>query len=36
MQPTMCSRCGKNVAIVFITKIEAGQTKNEEIGRAHV
>ena len=29
MQPTMCSRCGKNVAIVFITKIEAGQTKNE-------
>ena len=29
MQPTMCSRCGKNVAIVVITKIEAGQTKNE-------
>ena len=29
MQPTMCSRCGKNVAIVFITKIEAGQTRNE-------
>ena len=29
MQPTMCSRCGKNVAIVFITKIEGGQTKNE-------
>ncbi len=29
MQPTMCSRCGKNVAIVFITKIENGQTKNE-------
>ena len=29
MQPTMCSRCGKNVAVVFITKIEAGQTKNE-------
>jgi len=25
----MCSRCGKNVAIVFITKIEGGQTKNE-------
>ena len=25
----MCSRCGKNVAIVFITKIENGQTKNE-------
>ena len=29
MQPPMCSRCGKNVAIVFITKIENGQTKNE-------
>ena len=29
MQPTMCYRCGKNVAVVFITKIEAGQTKNE-------
>ena len=29
MQPTMCSRCGKNVALVFITKIENGQTKNE-------
>ena len=29
MRPTLCSRCGKNVAVVFITKIEAGQTKNE-------
>ena len=29
MQPTMCSRCGKNVAVVFITKIEGGVTKNE-------
>ena len=29
MQTTMCSRCGKNVAVIFITKIEAGQTKNE-------
>ena len=29
MQPTMCSRCGKNVAVIFITRIEAGQTKNE-------
>jgi len=29
MQPTMCSRCGKNVAVVFITKLENGQTKNE-------
>ena len=29
MQASMCSRCGKRVAVVFITKIEAGQTKNE-------
>ena len=29
MQPTLCSRCGKNPAVVFITKIENGQTKNE-------
>ena len=29
MTPTLCSRCGKNVAVVFITKIENGQTKNE-------
>ena len=29
MQPTRCSRCGKNIAVVFITKIENGQTKNE-------
>ena len=30
MQTTMCSRCGKNVAVIFITKIEGnGQTKNE-------
>ncbi len=29
MQPTLCSRCGKNPAVIFITKIEAGQTKNE-------
>ena len=29
MQTTMCSRCGKRVAVVFITKIEGGQTKNE-------
>ena len=29
MQPTLCSRCGKNVAVVFITRIENGQTKNE-------
>ncbi len=29
MQPTMCSRCGKRVAVVFITKIENGQARNE-------
>ena len=29
MQPTLCSRCKKNVAVIFITKLEAGQTKNE-------
>ena len=29
MQTSLCSRCGKRVAVVFITKIEAGQTKNE-------
>ena len=29
MQTKMCSRCGKNIAIVFITKIENGETKNE-------
>ncbi len=29
MQPTLCSRCHKNVAVVFITKIEGGETKNE-------
>ena len=29
MRPTICTRCGKNVAVVFITKIEGGQTKNE-------
>ncbi len=29
MQPTICSRCKKNVAVVFITKIENGQTVNE-------
>jgi len=29
MQPTLCSRCHKNMAVVFITKIENGVTKNE-------
>ena len=29
MQPTICARCQKNVAVIFITKIENGQSKNE-------
>ena len=29
MQPTLCSRCKKNVAVVFISKIEGDKTINE-------
>ena len=29
MQPTLCSRCKKNVAVVFISKLENGKTINE-------
>ncbi len=29
MQPTLCSRCHKNVAVIFIQKMEAGTTKSE-------
>ncbi|QNL43361.1 ATP-dependent Clp protease ATP-binding subunit [Oscillibacter hominis] len=29
MQPTLCSRCKKNVAVVFISKLEEGKTVNE-------
>ena len=29
MQPKMCSKCKKNVAVVFITKVENGVTMNE-------
>ncbi|MDY4105311.1 MAG: ATP-dependent Clp protease ATP-binding subunit [Oscillospiraceae bacterium] len=29
MQPQLCSRCKKNAAVVFITKIEGSETKNE-------
>ncbi len=29
MQPTLCSRCHKNVAIVFLTKLDGGETKSE-------
>ena len=29
MNPTMCTQCGKNVAVIFITKIENGVQKQE-------
>ena len=29
MQPTLCSRCKKNVAVVFISKLEGDRTINE-------
>ena len=29
MQPTLCSRCKKNVAVVYISRMENGQTVNE-------
>ncbi|MBQ3072172.1 MAG: ATP-dependent Clp protease ATP-binding subunit, partial [Oscillospiraceae bacterium] len=29
MQPTLCTKCNKNVAVIFITRIENGTTKNE-------
>ncbi|MCI7019470.1 MAG: ATP-dependent Clp protease ATP-binding subunit [Clostridiales bacterium] len=29
MQPKMCSKCKKNIAVVFITKVENGVTLNE-------
>jgi len=29
MQPTLCARCHKNVAVIFITKIENGVSTNE-------
>ena len=29
MKPTLCTRCNKNVAVIFITKIENGRTTNE-------
>ena len=29
MQPTLCSRCHKNVAVIFISKLEGGEAKNE-------
>ena len=29
MQPSLCSRCKKNMAMIFISKVENGVTKNE-------
>ena len=29
MKPTLCSRCKKNLAVIFITKMENGKTTNE-------
>jgi len=29
MHPTICNRCKKNIAVVFVTKIEDGKTVNE-------
>ena len=29
MHPTLCSRCKKNVAVIFVTKMEAGKTSSE-------
>ena len=29
MQPAICSRCHKNVAVIFITRLEGSQSKNE-------
>ena len=29
MQPTLCSRCKKNVAVVFISKLDGDKTTNE-------
>ena len=29
MQPSLCSRCKKNMAMIFISKVENGITKNE-------
>ena len=29
MRPTLCSKCKKNVAVIFITKLEAGKSQSE-------
>jgi ATP-dependent Clp protease ATP-binding subunit ClpB len=29
MQPTLCSKCHKNIAVIFVSRIENGETKND-------
>ena len=29
MQPTLCSKSHKNIAVIFVSRIENGETKNE-------
>lgn len=29
MQPTLCTRCKKRIAVVFISKMEKGESVNE-------
>ena len=29
MEPTICARCKKNVAVIFITRIEGNESRNE-------
>ena len=29
MQPTLCSKCKKNIAVVFISRMDGGEVKNE-------
>jgi len=29
MQANMCDRCGKNMAVIYITKLQNGKTQNE-------
>ena len=29
MQPKLCTKCKKNIAVIFMTKIENGVTMNE-------
>ncbi len=31
MQPTLCSRCKKNIAVIFVTKMEGDQSVSEGI-----